>query len=57
VGEVRDDGIGGADRQGHGLLGVADRVDALGGTLRIESAAGGGTTLSAWLPLPTRPMS
>jgi signal transduction histidine kinase len=55
--EVRDDGVGKADRQGHGLLGVADRVEALGGTLRIESPEGGGTTLSAWLPLPARPMS
>jgi signal transduction histidine kinase len=55
--EVRDDGVGGADPHGHGLLGVADRVDALGGTLRIESAEGGGTVLSARLPLSTRPAS
>ena len=35
--EVRDDGVGGADPDGHGLVGIADRVDALGGRLRIES--------------------
>ena len=37
--EVRDDGIGGADPEGHGLLGIADRVAALGGRLRIDSPA------------------
>jgi PAS domain S-box-containing protein len=49
--EVRDDGVGGADPAGHGLLGVADRVDALGGQLRIERADGGGTALTARLPV------
>ena len=52
--EVRDDGVGGADPEGHGLVGIADRVDALGGRLRIESPAGGGTVLAARLPLSTR---
>jgi signal transduction histidine kinase len=52
--EVRDDGTGGADPEGHGLLGVADRVDALGGELRIESTDGEGTLLAARLPLSTR---
>jgi signal transduction histidine kinase len=51
--EVRDDGVGGADPYGHGLIGLADRVDALRGELRIESPAGGGTVLEA--RLPTRP--
>ena len=51
--EVRDDGIGGADPRGHGLLGTADRVAALGGRLRIESPRGGGTVLVAELPVPT----
>jgi signal transduction histidine kinase len=51
--EVRDDGVGGADPAGHGLLGVADRVDALGGRLQIEGADGSGTTLTARLPLST----
>jgi len=50
--EVRDDGIGGADPSGHGLVGMADRVSALGGGLRVQSAAGGGTVVTATLPLP-----
>jgi PAS domain S-box-containing protein len=49
--EVQDDGIGGADAGGHGLVGMNDRVTALGGHLEIESPAGGGTRLSATLPL------
>ena len=49
--EVRDDGIGGADPEGHGLLGIGDRVAALGGRLRIDSPRGGGTVLAAELPL------
>ena len=52
--EVRDDGVGGANPSGHGLMGVADRVDALGGELRIESTGGDGTVLNARLPLSTR---
>jgi PAS domain S-box-containing protein len=52
--EVRDDGVGGADPDGHGLLGIADRVGALGGLLRIESAEHHGTVLAARLPLPSR---
>jgi signal transduction histidine kinase len=47
--EVTDDGAGGADPEGHGLLGIADRVGAHGGSLRIESEAG--TVISARLPL------
>ena len=50
--EVRDDGIGGADPDGHGLVGMADRVSALGGRLSVQSPAGGGTVLTATLPLP-----
>jgi len=52
--EVRDDGVGGADPDGHGLLGIADRVGALGGLLRIESAGHRGTVLAARPPLSTR---
>jgi signal transduction histidine kinase len=51
--EVRDDGVGGADPEGHGLVGIADRVDALGGRLRIESSDGDGMLLTAHLPLST----
>jgi signal transduction histidine kinase len=49
--EVRDDGIGGADPNGTGLVGIDDRMAAIGGSLRIESPAGGGTLLAAVLPL------
>ncbi|HEY6760870.1 MAG TPA: GAF domain-containing protein [Baekduia sp.] len=50
--EVRDDGIGGADPEhGSGLIGLSDRVGALGGTLQLSSPAGGGTTLLIRLPM------
>jgi signal transduction histidine kinase len=50
--EVEDDGVGGADpAKGTGLLGLADRVETFGGTLRVESAAGAGTHLAAEIPL------
>jgi signal transduction histidine kinase len=49
--EVRDDGIGGVDPDGHGLVGMGDRVTALGGTLQIQSPHGGGTLVIATLPL------
>jgi signal transduction histidine kinase len=48
---VRDDGVGGADPRGHGLVGLGDRVAALGGRLRIDSRPGSGTVLAAELPL------
>jgi PAS domain S-box-containing protein len=49
---IRDDGIGGADSgQGSGLVGLHDRVEALGGTIRIDSPPGAGTLLVAALPL------
>ncbi len=50
---VRDDGRGGADPTGgSGLVGLTDRVDALGGRLAFSSPSGGGTTLEVVLPLP-----
>jgi signal transduction histidine kinase len=49
--EVRDDGIGGADPSGHGLVGLGDRATALGGRLEVESPASGGTLVAATLPL------
>jgi signal transduction histidine kinase len=49
--EIRDDGIGGADPDGHGLVGLGDRLTALGGRLEVDSPAGGGTFLAATLPL------
>jgi signal transduction histidine kinase len=49
---VRDDGAGGADPvRGSGLVGLKDRVEALGGTLTVHSPAGAGTALHAELPL------
>jgi signal transduction histidine kinase/uncharacterized protein YhfF len=49
---VADDGRGGADAgAGSGLAGLSDRVAALGGELRVESPPGGGTTLTATIPL------
>ncbi|MCU1659062.1 MAG: hypothetical protein JWO57_3718, partial [Pseudonocardiales bacterium] len=49
---IRDDGIGGADlSQGSGLVGLSDRIKALGGTLRVTSPVGIGTTLLIELPL------
>jgi signal transduction histidine kinase len=48
---VRDDGIGGARPDGSGLLGMADRVAALNGQLRIQSPANGGTLIAADFPL------
>jgi signal transduction histidine kinase len=48
---VRDDGCGGADpARGSGLAGLNDRVAAIGGTLRMRSSPGEGTTLLAELP-------
>ena len=48
---VSDNGVGGAVlRQGSGLSGLHDRVATLGGTLRLESGQGAGTTLTAELP-------
>ena len=49
---VSDDGIGGADpARGSGLRGLADRVEALGGSIRVDSPAGGGTCVTAIIPL------
>lgn len=49
--EVVDDGIGGADSEGGtGLRGLADRVEALGGRLRVWTPSGGGTRVRAQMP-------
>jgi signal transduction histidine kinase len=49
---VRDDGAGGAELgRGSGLVGLKDRVEALGGHLSVESAPGAGTSVRAELPL------
>jgi len=49
---IRDDGIGGADlSRGSGLVGLSDRIEALGGTLQVTSPVGTGTTLQIEVPL------
>jgi signal transduction histidine kinase len=49
--EVADDGVGGAEpREGGGLRGLADRVEALGGRLDVRSPGGEGTLLRAEIP-------
>ena len=49
--EVHDNGVGGADpARGSGLRGLADRVEALGGSLEVHSPAGDGTRLRATVP-------
>jgi signal transduction histidine kinase len=55
-GEVRlsidDDGVGGADpSRGSGLVGLRDRVEAIGGTLKVQSPPGDGTHVTVELPL------
>ena len=48
---ISDDGIGGADpHKGSGLIGLVDRVEALGGQLRISSIVRNGTSLLATIP-------
>jgi signal transduction histidine kinase len=51
--EVADDGRGGADAAaGGGIVGLRDRAEAAGGTLALVSPPGGGTVVTATLPLP-----
>jgi signal transduction histidine kinase len=53
---IRDDGVGGADLgEGSGLVGLQDRIEALGGTITIESPAGKGTCIAVTLPIATEP--
>ena len=48
--EIRDDGLGGARSDGNGLRGMRERVEAAGGSLVVDSPAGGGTQLLLCLP-------
>ena len=53
---VRDDGVGGANpARGSGLAGLADRVEALGGSIHVHSAAGAGTHITVDLPFEYEP--
>jgi signal transduction histidine kinase len=49
--QIDDDGNGGADPSGSGLVGLADRVAALDGVLDVRSAPGSGTRIAATIPL------
>ena len=49
---IRDDGRGGAMSPGNGLCGMRERIEALGGCLRVESAPGRGACVEARVPLP-----
>jgi signal transduction histidine kinase len=49
--DVSDDGVGGVRPDGSGLVGLGDRLAALGGGLRVESPPDGGTLVSAVIPL------
>lgn len=49
--QVRDDGVGGARPIDSGLVGLADRLAALDGCLRVDSPAGGGTVVAAEIPV------
>ncbi|WP_157002246.1 sensor histidine kinase [Agromyces laixinhei] len=48
---VRDNGVGGASHGGSGMLGIADRVDAVGGRFHLDSPPGAGTTITIRIPL------
>ncbi|MFI5888522.1 sensor histidine kinase [Actinoplanes sp. NPDC051513] len=53
---VADDGVGGAAvAGGSGIRGLMDRVESVGGTLRVDSESGAGTTLAAEFPLGGQP--
>jgi two-component system sensor histidine kinase DesK len=49
---VRDDGRGGVNERGNGLTGMRERIEAIGGTLAIESPRGRGTRIEVSLPMP-----
>jgi signal transduction histidine kinase len=52
---IRDDGIGGADPgKGSGLVGLRDRIEALGGRLQVISPTGSGTTMLIEIPVQVR---
>jgi signal transduction histidine kinase len=51
---VRDDGVGGADPDGSGLTGLRERAEALGGTLKLTSPPGRGTSVDVRLPAAAR---
>ncbi|HEY2435626.1 MAG TPA: GAF domain-containing sensor histidine kinase, partial [Solirubrobacteraceae bacterium] len=55
---IRDDGVGGADpSRGSGLIGLKDRIEALGGRIRVDSPPGSGTRIDAQIPIRQPPLS
>jgi signal transduction histidine kinase len=51
---VTDNGVGGADpTRGSGLFGLKDRIESLGGTIKVISPTGGGTSLLVDVPVPS----
>jgi signal transduction histidine kinase len=48
---VRDNGVGGARSEGSGMVGISDRVDAVGGRMEVVSPPGAGTTITVRIPL------
>ena len=53
---IGDNGVGGVDAsRGSGLIGLTDRIDALGGTIAIDSSAGKGTCIVVTLPIAPKP--
>jgi signal transduction histidine kinase len=49
---IRDDGVGGADpNRGSGLTGLRDRIEALGGRIKLESPPGSGTLIEVEIPI------
>ena len=57
VAAVVDDGVGGADPSGSGLLGLADRIETMGGRMVVSSPPEGGTRLEARVPQPVEARS
>lgn len=58
--EVADDGVGFdvvATSCGNGMQGMADRLDAIGGSLQVRSMSGAGTTIVGTIPRPESPRS
>jgi signal transduction histidine kinase len=49
--DISDNGIGGASQRGSGLVGLNDRVEALGGSFQLTSPPGHGTQITARIPL------
>ena len=52
---VTDDGVGGADPSGSGIQGLGDRLAAIGGVLEVSETQGGGTMVSAIVPVTNAP--